>query len=75
MLKPHVKLNRFLSWGLGWGLQRTEAGNTFWHWGSNTGFKCFIVASKYKQAGVIIMTNSENGLLFLWSSGTRNASK
>jgi CubicO group peptidase (beta-lactamase class C family) len=62
MLRPQVTLNRFLGWGLGWGIQRMPGGDTFWHWGSNTGFKCFVVASRPRRAGVVVMTNSENGL-------------
>jgi CubicO group peptidase (beta-lactamase class C family) len=62
MLKPHVSINRYLSWGLGWGIQQVDTGETFWHWGSNSGFKSFVVASRPKKSAVVVMTNSDNGL-------------
>lgn len=37
----------------------------FEHWGSNSGFTCYMVASLNKKQGVVIMTNSDNGTSFL----------
>lgn len=57
--------NRFsdvISWGLGWGLQHTKIGDSFWHWGDNQGVKCFIVGFKKSNRAIIIFTNSSNGL-------------
>jgi CubicO group peptidase (beta-lactamase class C family) len=50
-----------LSWGLGWGLERTARGTAFWHWGENNGeFQNF--AMGYPDGdGVVIFTNSGNG--------------
>jgi CubicO group peptidase (beta-lactamase class C family) len=31
MLKPQVKVNDSISWGLGWGIERTTSGDAFWH--------------------------------------------
>jgi CubicO group peptidase (beta-lactamase class C family) len=55
-------LSEFVSWGLGWGLQQTSLGHSFWHWGDNQGFKCFIVGFKKCNKAVITFTNSANGL-------------
>lgn len=56
------RLSESVSWGLGWGLQRTGAGESFWHWGDNNGdVHCYVVASRAKQAGVVVFTNSGNG--------------
>ena len=66
MLRPQVlpiQGNKRLSWGLGWGIQLGKCGDSFWHWGSNNDvFKAFTVAFLEQRMGVVIMTNSSNGL-------------
>lgn len=47
-----------VSWGLGWGLCR----ETLWHWGDNDGFKAFVILDPVTKDGVVIHTNSFNGL-------------
>jgi CubicO group peptidase (beta-lactamase class C family) len=49
-------------WGLGVGMEYTASGDTFWHWGDNGAFKCFMVAYPKQKSGLIMFTNSENGL-------------
>lgn len=49
-----------ISWGLGIGLQHTETGDSFWHWGDNKGVKSFFLS--FKNTSIIIFTNSSNGL-------------
>jgi CubicO group peptidase (beta-lactamase class C family) len=57
------RLSPFISWGLGWGLEQTAAGKTFWHWGSNNGdVQSFTVSFEKERAGLVIFTNSGNGL-------------
>src|SRR6185369_12094844 len=51
-----------LSWGLGVGLEHTEPGDAFWHWGDNPGFKDFVIAFNKLKTGVVIFTNGDNGL-------------
>lgn len=62
MLTPHISVNRWLSWGLGWGLAHAPHGLTFWHWGDNGTFKNFIYADPGTQTGILIFTNGERGL-------------
>ena len=62
MLRPQVRVSDHLFWGLGWGIQHTEKGISYWHWGDNTGFKTFTVFSMESQDGIVVLTNSENGL-------------
>ena len=61
MLKPQVKINDSISWGLGWGIERTEAGDAFWHWGDWGVFRNFAIASRKQRSGVVVLTNSFNG--------------
>lgn len=58
-------LSKSVSWSLGWGIQATKNGNSFWHWGDNGGFKSFILGSKSNDSGIIIFTNGFNGLLLI----------
>jgi len=55
------RLSEPLSWGLGFGLERTGRGAAFWHWGENNGeFQNF--AMGYPDGdGVVVFTNSGNG--------------
>ncbi len=60
--RPTGKFSNSVFWGLGWGLQQTENGNSFWHWGdSNNDTHAFIIASEKQKSGVLIFTDSGNG--------------
>jgi tetratricopeptide (TPR) repeat protein len=78
MLTPYVKvqegcsdcitnqgtgqLSQNVSWGLGWGLQQTEEGDSFWHWGdSNNDAQAYIVAFPKQKLAVLLFANSGNG--------------
>ncbi len=59
------RLSDSVSWGLGWGLQRTKIGDSFWHWGDNQGVKSFILGFRSCNTAMIMFTNSSNGLSFI----------
>ena len=59
------KLSTEIGWGLGWGLQTTAEGNSFWHWGDNGNNKAFVVAFEKQKDGIVVLTNSANGLFIL----------
>ena len=61
MMTPHVRLNRVLSWGLGWGIQRDEQGEVLWHWGANDSFRNFVIADVAGARAVVVFTNGEAG--------------
>lgn len=63
--KQAEKLSSEIAWGLGWGLQTTDEGNSFWHWGDNGNNKAFIVAFEKQKDGIVVFTNSANGLTIL----------
>ncbi|HEX5733652.1 MAG TPA: serine hydrolase [Blastocatellia bacterium] len=57
-----AQLSTTVAWGLGWGLQQTEDGTSFWHWGDNNGdVHCYVVGFPAQKLGVVIFTNSGNG--------------
>lgn len=63
MLKPQVKVNDSLAWGLGWGIQQTKGGDSYFHWGNNNNrFKNFVVFLRNQRIALLVFTNSGNGL-------------
>jgi CubicO group peptidase (beta-lactamase class C family) len=59
--RSEISLNERVGWGLGWGIQHTAEGTSFWHWGDNDGYKHFAVGSGQDGFGIVIMTNGEKG--------------
>jgi CubicO group peptidase (beta-lactamase class C family) len=55
-------LSTSVFWGLGVGLEKTSAGLAFWHWGDNGAFKAYMVGFPERKSGLVMFTNSENGL-------------
>ena len=62
MLKPQIKVSTPISWGLGWTIENGEVGVAFYHYGNSGTLQHLAVGLKEQQAGVVIMTNSGNGL-------------
>jgi CubicO group peptidase (beta-lactamase class C family) len=62
MLTPQTQLNSILSWGLGWGLERSNDQTYFWHWGENGVFENFAIGDPQHGSGVVILTNGRGGL-------------
>jgi CubicO group peptidase (beta-lactamase class C family) len=56
-----VTVNERVSWGLGWGLQKTAEGDSFWHWGDNGCYRAFAIGSAQEGQALAIMTNGQNG--------------
>lgn len=51
-----------LSWGLGWGLEQNRGALSLWHWGNNSGYRNFVMASPRTGDGFVMFTNSDKGL-------------
>jgi hypothetical protein len=62
MLKPQIKVSTPISWGLGWAIEQGEVGEAFYHYGNAGTLQHLAVGLRSPQAGVVIMTNSGNGL-------------
>jgi CubicO group peptidase (beta-lactamase class C family) len=69
MLTPHVKtasrreegkLDEYVSWGFGWGIQPGNTENGFWHWGDNGDLRAYTVSYKGRKEGLVFFANSEN---------------
>jgi tetratricopeptide (TPR) repeat protein len=59
---PPEKLSESISWGLGWGLQTTDDGLAYWHWGDNGNTKAYVLVYDKQQFGLVVFTNGANGL-------------
>ena len=59
--KQAVDTDNLVSWGLGWGLQRTPQGTSFWHWGDNDHYHSLAMGFPENCHGVVILTNGANG--------------
>jgi CubicO group peptidase (beta-lactamase class C family) len=66
MLTPQSPLNRALSHGLGWFLEREAGTTSFWHSGFNRGFKDVALADAEGRIGVVFFTNSNEGDRLRW---------
>lgn len=64
MLNPTVSVSDAVpfSWGLGVGLEKNGDDLYFFHREYNPGFQSFVIASRKTGNGVVIFTNSGNGL-------------
>lgn len=62
MLRPEVEVSKGLAWALGWGIERAGARSFFWHWGDNVASRGFAIGCRETGDGVVVLTNSENGL-------------
>lgn len=64
MLFAGVNIDDVNSWGLGIAIESESKGETYWHSGINPGFQSLIVLYPSENKYVIILTNSDNGLMF-----------
>jgi len=71
MISPHVQVTKNRNtaelfenvyWGLGWGIQPGETGDSFWHWGDNGDLRAYTATYKDLREGFVYFTNSNNGL-------------
>jgi CubicO group peptidase (beta-lactamase class C family) len=62
MLKPQINVAPPINWGLGWEIEHGEIGDAFYHYGNAGTLQHLAVGLPAQQAGVVIMTNSGNGL-------------
>ena len=63
--KPVTEPSKTINWGLGVGLQKIDGQEYFWHWGDNGDFKAFFSASTDSRRGVVVFTNSANGMMII----------
>lgn len=65
MFKPQIKVNEKspqVFWGLGVGIEKTDEGESIWHWGDQGDSKAYFTAFLPKKEAIIYFANSANGL-------------
>jgi CubicO group peptidase (beta-lactamase class C family) len=62
MYTPQIPIQGNDFWGLGFGIQRDEAGDALWQWGDYGIFQNFVIAYPNLGAAVVYLSNSYNGL-------------
>ena len=63
MFEPQVRIDDELAWGLGWGIEDTDAGRAIWQWGNDPGYKNFVIGRPTDGQGVVVFTNGDRGAL------------
>ncbi len=60
--RSQIETTDKLYWGLGWGLQLGSAGRAIWQWGSNNGFRAYLLAFPDRRDAVVYFANGNAGL-------------
>ena len=60
--KPQVSIDEDFSWGLGIGIQHSPDGDALWQNGITFGFRSVMVIYPEHAWGVVVLTNSDQGL-------------
>jgi CubicO group peptidase (beta-lactamase class C family) len=66
-----VKIGRDFSWGLGIGIQHSSHGDALWQNAITFGFRGIMVVYPREGYGVVVLTNSEDGLLVAYDIAAR----
>lgn len=61
MFEPQARIDDELAWGLGWGIERTDAGPFVWQWGDDPGYKNIVIGVPADRQGVVVFTNGDGG--------------
>ncbi|SDQ16443.1 serine hydrolase domain-containing protein [Pseudovibrio sp. Tun.PSC04-5.I4] len=59
MLQADKKISEDISWSLGWGIQSTKPNRSIWHWGSNPGYRAYVVGYPQEDIGIVVLSNNE----------------
>ncbi|MGZ4691579.1 MAG: serine hydrolase domain-containing protein [Acidimicrobiia bacterium] len=61
MFEPQARIDDELAWGLGWGIERADAGQAVWQWGDDPGYKNFVIGLPADGQGAVVFTNGDRG--------------
>ncbi len=70
MLTPQIQVQEDLEgkpvnnlyWGVGWGIELSQQGKAFWHWGDLGMFKNYTVSIPSRKYALVYLTNGDSGL-------------
>jgi CubicO group peptidase (beta-lactamase class C family)/predicted N-acetyltransferase YhbS len=61
MFQPQTRIDDELAWGLGWGIEESDAGRAVWQWGNDAGYKNFVIGRPDDGHGAVVFTNGDRG--------------
>lgn len=64
MMFPQISINDKNQWGFGIAIEKCDDTVTYWHSGINPGMQSLFVIDAETKRSIVIMTNSDNGLVF-----------
>jgi CubicO group peptidase (beta-lactamase class C family) len=65
--RPRIDVNRRIAWTLGWGVDRSFGGLSFFQWGDGPGFKNFAWVQPGRKIQLVFLTNGDRGAaLYTW---------
>ena len=62
MIKPQIKVNPNVYWGLGFGIETGPDGSALWHWGDGGTHTSYFYCNLDKKTGFVYFTNSFYGI-------------
>jgi CubicO group peptidase (beta-lactamase class C family) len=65
MVKPQIRTNHDVYWGLGFGLEMASGGKGIWHWGDGGTHTCYFYGNLEHKSGFVYFANSYYGLAIL----------
>ena len=68
---PQVAITGDFSWGLGIGIQHSDQGDALWQNGITPGYRSVMVVYPEYQWGVVVLTNSDDGLQVAYDVAAR----
>ncbi len=68
---PQIAISEDFSWGLGIGIQHSDQGDALWQNGITPGFRSVMVIYPEHQWGVVVLTNSDDGLQLAYDVAAR----
>jgi CubicO group peptidase (beta-lactamase class C family) len=61
MFELQARIDDELAWGLGWGIEHTDAGPAVWQWGDDPGYKNVVIGRPADRQGAVVFTNGDRG--------------
>lgn len=71
LVTPQAAIDNDFSWGLGIGIQHSDQGDALWQNGITPGFRSVMVIYPEHQWGVVVLTNSDDGLQVAYDVAAR----
>ncbi len=65
MITPQIEIQPGVHWGLGFGIEVTDAGKALWHWGDAGSYTSYFHVNLERETGFVYFVNGHYGLAIL----------